>query len=1274
MKPLAALARSLAEEPRAVAVFGAPEGHDAATIGALLADSGIASWLHVCRDDGRMARFAAALGFFHPELTTLTFPAWDCLPYDRVSPNGEITSRRIDTLTRLASGAVGKPSPSMGEGLGGGDAANALRDDVARRMKHPLPDPSPSRGREQESAPVIVLTTVNALLQRVPPRRLFDGRVLTLGRGGHIPLDRLQSFFRNNGYFRTDTVREPGEFAVRGGIVDLYPAGATQPVRLDFFGDTLESLRSFDPLSQRSTGALDRFVLRPVSEVLLDDAAIERFRSRYRAAFGAVGGDDPLYESVSAGRRQSGMEHWLPFYYETLETLFDYLPDAAVSFDYQALEARAHRLDSIADFYAARRSPAGGMSGPGHNTARNTTRGTAPLYRPVPPQQMFLDEAEWRQALSGRVVVQLSPFAMPEESPHPNPPLPGLDPGITGEGVAGALPDDAFDAGARPAKNFVAERADPRVQLFEAVRDYLAEQQKSGRRAAIAAYSEGSADRLATVLRERGQGDLRRVADGNALARLPKQTVGLAILPLEEGFATDAVVLLGEQDILGDRLARAPRRRRSVDEFITEAASLAAGDLVVHAEHGIGRYEALETISVGGAPHDCLKVLYAGDDRLFVPVENIEVLSRYGSEEAGAQLDRLGGVAWQSRKARVKRRIREIAGELIRIAAERQLRPGETLAPPEGLYEEFAARFPYPETEDQLRAIEDTLGDLVAGKPMDRLICGDVGFGKTEVALRAAFITAFAGGQVAIVVPTTLLARQHYRTFSERFAGLPVRIGQLSRLVAPKDSRQVKADLAEGKIEIVIGTHALLARDVRFAHLALVIVDEEQHFGVAQKERLKQLKADVHVLTLTATPIPRTLQLALSGVREMSIIATPPIDRLAVRTFVTPFDPVVVREAILRERDRGGQIFYVAPRIADLDEVREELRRMAPEIRVATAHGRMPAVELETVMTAFDERAYDLLLSTNIIESGLDIPTANTLIVHRADMFGLAQLYQLRGRIGRSKLRAYCYLTLPEKKQLAPTALRRLEVMQTLDTLGAGFQLASHDLDIRGAGNLLGGEQSGHIREVGLELYQHMLEEAVAAAKTPSGPNGGTGDDNVAAEEWSPQITVGMPVLIPEAYVADLGVRLGLYRRIAQLAGRREREAFAAELIDRFGPLPAEVENLLQIIAIKGWCREAGIERVEAGPKGAVITLRANRFANPEGLVELIQKHAGTLRLRPDQRLVYLRNWEDQQTRLRGVAGLMQALVKLARAGQPETGPAAMPKPTPELVKAAGRR
>jgi len=1187
MTALTDLATALRERPRHVALYGAPEGYDALAIGTLLKAGVSHRWLHVCRDDGRMARFAAALAFFHPDLEALTFPAWDCLPYDRISPNSEIVSRRIDTLTRLATG--------KGDG-----------------------------------APLVVLTTVNALVQRVPPRRLFDGRVLTLRPGGRIGLDRLQSFFRNNGYIRTDTVRESGEFAVRGGIVDLFPAGAAEPIRFDFFGETLETVRSFDPLTQRSTGRLDEVVLRPVGEVLLDDEAVRRFRSRYREQFGATGTDDPLYESVSAGRRYVGMEHWLPLYYEHLETIFDYLPQAGISLDHQAEEVRGHRLEAIADSYAARCN------------VTPVARAGAPIYRPMRPDQLYLDSRDWQAGMYGRPVVQHSPLAVDSRN------------------------GEVFDAGARPARNFAPERADPKIVLFEAVRDYLDSERKSGRKIAVAAFTEGSADRLATVLRERGLSDLRCIADGPGLEALPASAVGLAVLPLEQGFATGDLILLGEQDILGDRLARRARRRRNLDQFITEATALTPGDLVVHVDHGIGRYAALETIDVAGAPHDCVRVLYAGDDKLYVPVENIEVLSRFGSEDAGVQLDRLGGVAWQSRKARVKQRIRDIAGELIRVAAQRQLRPGEILPPAEGIYEEFAARFPYPETDDQLNAIADTLADMASGKPMDRLICGDVGFGKTEVALRAAFIAAMAGSQVAVVVPTTLLSRQHFRTFTERFVGLPIRTAQLSRLVPARQAREIKKELSEGRIEIVIGTHALLAKDVRFSHLGLLIVDEEQHFGVAQKERLKQLKADVHVLTMTATPIPRTLQLALSGVREMSIIATPPIDRLAVRTFVMPYDPVTIREAMMRERDRGGQIFYVVPRIADLDDVREQLREIAPEIKYGVAHGRMAASELEDVMTAFDERAFDLLLSTNIIESGLDIPSANTLIVHRSDMFGLAQLYQLRGRIGRSKIRAYAYLTLPEKKKLAPTALRRLEVMQTLDTLGAGFQLASHDLDIRGAGNLLGAEQSGHIREVGIELYQHMLEEAVAAAR-------GDGGEETAREEWSPQITLGTPVLIPETYVPDLGVRLGLYRRIAALADRGEIDGFAAELIDRFGPLPSEVENLLEIIAIKRACREAGIEKLEAGPKGAVISLRDNRFANPAGLVDLIQRNAGTLKLRPDQKIVYLRNWDDAKTRLAGVGRLAQALAKIARSATLETA-SPLPRPMPSLATSRAAR
>jgi len=1175
--------------PGRIAIAGAPEGHDAFVLGELAMRS-LGTLLHVCRDDGRMARTAAALAFFQPRLEVIALPAWDCLPYDRVSPNAEIMSRRIDALTRLAG-------------------------------------PPPAGVRR------IVLTTVNAALQRVPPRALFRDRVLKLGRGGRIPLDRLISFLDRNGYGRTDTVREAGEFAVRGGILDLFPSGAPAPLRLDFFGDTLEGLRSFDPLTQRSTGTVESVVLKPVNEVLLDDAAIQRFRTRYREQFGTVADDDPLYEAISAGRRYIGMEHWLPLYYETLESIFDYLPDAALMLDHQAEDVRHERIATIADFYETRRE------------AMRAGRGSAaPVYRPVRPEQAFLDEKEWGRALVRRRVGQFSPFTAPEGTTL------------------------TVDAGARPGPNFAEARANPQVNLFDAVRDHFASEAQAGRRVLIAAYSAGSADRLRTVLHEHGVADLRSAASWSEFQTAPGGSVGIAVLAIEHGYVFDDTALLTEQDILGDRLARPPKQRTNFDQFIAEVAALQPGDLVVHAEHGIGRYDGLVTLEVAGAPHDCLRVIYAGDDKLFVPVENIEVLSRFGSEGADVQLDRLGGVGWQSRKARVKQRIKDIAQQLIAVAAERQLKQGEAMPPPEGVYEEFAARFPYPETEDQQKAILDTLSDMASGRPMDRLICGDVGFGKTEVALRAAFIAAMSGAQVAVVVPTTLLARQHYRTFKERFAGLPVRVAQLSRLVGARDAAAIKKDLAEGRIEIIVGTHALLAKSLKFHHLGLLVIDEEQHFGVAQKERLKQLKSNVHVLTLTATPIPRTLQLALAGVREMSVIATPPVDRLAVRTFVMPEDPVVLREAILREHHRGGQIFYVAPRISDLDEVRGELRNMVPEIKVAVAHGKMASRELEDVMGAFDEGGYQLLLSTNIIESGLDIPTANTLIVHRADMFGLSQLYQLRGRIGRSKLRAYAYLTLPAGKTLTPTAQRRLEVMQTLDQLGAGFTLASHDMDIRGAGNLLGEEQSGHIREVGVELYQHMLEEAVAASRS------GADQTGAAREEWTPQITIGTPVLIPETYVADLSVRLGLYRRIAALVDRREIDAFAAELVDRFGPLPVEVDNLLEIIAIKRLCRDAGVEKVEVGPKGAVLAFHGNRFANPAGLVTFLQEQAGTAKLRPDQRVVIIRNWEDTRERVGGIKALLRRLAEIAAA---PPAAAALAAPSGALAKrtsSTGRR
>ncbi|HEX9836473.1 MAG TPA: transcription-repair coupling factor, partial [Alphaproteobacteria bacterium] len=1025
--------RELLARPGRVTLSGVPEGYDALVLAEIAA--GGAEVLHVARDDARLARLADALAFFAPTLEVLRFPAWDCLPYDRVSPNPAIASQRAATLSRLA----GAPPAAGGAGR-------------------------------------IVVTTVNALIQRVPERASFAGAAFTARKGEALDRELLTGFLARNGYSRAETVREPGEFALRGGIVDLYPPASEEAVRLDLFGDHVERIRAFDPATQRSTHDLAAIALGPVSEVFLDESSVARFRAGYRELFGAAG-DDPLYAAISEGRKAIGMEHWLPLFHARLETLFDYLPGAAVTLDHQAEEARDARLETVADYYDARRSFLEARSAKSDESA-------AP-YRPVPPHMLYLDATEWDNRLAARAVGELSPFSAP----------------VASEGEARTV-----DLGGRRMEPFAAPpsgAAEAPSNVFDAARDFLARQRRPGRSLAVAAYSAGSRDRLAKLLAEHGVAGLTPVADWAEAAALPEAAVALVVLGIERGFSTPGLVIVAEPDILGERLSRGARRRRRAEDVIADASDLAPGDLVVHIDHGVGRYEGLETISVSGAPHDCLRLTYDGGDRLFVPVENIEVLSRYGSGEAAAALDKLGGHAWQARKARLKRRLRDMAEALIKVAALRLVKPAPAIAPPAGLFDEFCARFPYNETEDQVQAIDDVMTDLGAGRPMDRLICGDVGFGKTEVALRAAYATVLAGGQVAVVVPTTLLARQHFATFTERFAGLRVRIAQLSRLVAARTAAEVKAGLADGSIDIVIGTHALLGASIRFDNLALLVVDEEQHFGVKHKEKLKELRSDVHVLTLTATPIPRTLQLALSGVREMSIIATPPVDRLAVRTFVLPYDPVIVREAIMRERYRGGQVFYVCPRIEDLPEVTERIRTLVPEASLAVAHGRMAPSQLEDVMSRFYARERDILVSTQIIESGLDIPTVNTMIVHRADMFGLAQLYQLRGRIGRSKLRAYAYLTLPPKRPLTAAAERRLGVLQTLDTLGAGFTLASHDLDIRGAGNLLGEEQSGHIREVGIELYQHLLEEAVAAAR------GGAGE---AAEGWTPQINIGIPV------------------------------------------------------------------------------------------------------------------------------------------------------------------
>ncbi|GAA0289637.1 transcription-repair coupling factor [Rhodovulum strictum] len=1131
---------------------GAPEGFDARLLARELEKTG-QPVIHIARDDRRLAAMRAALAFFAPEAVVLDFPAWDCLPYDRVSPNPDVEAARMATLAALAQGLPG---------------------------------------------PFILLTTLSAATQRVPARAVLREASFAAQVGTRVDEAGLRAFLVRMGFTQAPTVMEPGDYAVRGGIVDIYPPGEAGPVRLDLFGDVLDGARRFDPATQRTTEKLKRIELAPVCEVILDEAAITRFRQNYRIEFGAAGTDDPLYEAVSAGRKHAGMEHWLPFFHERLETLFDYLPGASVWLDDQVTPARLARWEGIADQYDTRREAMG-------QKGRIDS-----VYKPCAPGLLYLDDAAWGAALAGHRVVQMNPL-----------------PQGTGPGV--------IDAGGRIGRNFAPERKLEQVSLFSALRDHVQNRRREGA-VVVASYSEGARERLKGLLEDEGVSDARLAADIRDVTE--PRGLYLTVWALEHGFEGPGLTVVSEQDVLGERLIRAPKKRRKAENFLTEAQALSPGDLVVHVEHGLGRYKGLETITAAGAPHECLALEYAGGDRLYLPVENIELLSRYGHEEG--LLDKLGGGAWQAKKAKLKQRIREIADKLIRVAAERHLRHAPILEADHHLWEAFSARFPYQETDDQLAAIADVMTDMASGTPMDRLICGDVGFGKTEVAMRAAFVAAMSGVQVAVIAPTTLLARQHAKAFAERFRGFPLEVRQLSRFVSATEAAATRAGLAEGAVDIVIGTHALLAKGIRFSNLGLLVIDEEQHFGVNHKERLKQLRSDIHVLTLTATPIPRTLQMSLTGVRDLSIIATPPVDRLSIRTYVSEFDTVTVREALLREHYRGGQSFFVVPRIADLPEMEAFLRDHVPEVSVVVAHGQMAAGELDDRMNAFYDGKYDVLLATTIVESGLDIPTANTMIVHRADMFGLAQLYQIRGRVGRSKTRAYAYLTTKPRAPLTPQAQKRLRVLGSLDTLGAGFTLASQDLDIRGAGNLIGEEQSGHVREVGFELYQSMLEEAIARIK--SGELEGLSE---IESDWSPQLNLGVPVLIPDEYVPDLDVRLGLYRRLSGLTTKVELEGFAAELIDRFGKLPKEVNTLLLIVRIKALCKRAGIARLDAGPKGATVQFHNDKFANPAGLVEFIQAQAGQARVK-DNKIVLRHDWTRDSERIKGAFAIARDLAE----------------------------
>ncbi|MCB2082338.1 MAG: DEAD/DEAH box helicase, partial [Rickettsiales bacterium] len=836
-----------------------PDGAQASALAALHPEH--ACILFICRDEQRMAILEQAIPFFAPGCEVVTFPAWDCLPYDRISPNPTVVDRRLMALGRLHS---------LGQG----------------------------------GKPCIVLTTVNAVQQRVLPREMVASSVLAVKSGDKMKRETLTHYLVENGYAPASTVSEAGDFATRGSLLDIFPTGAEAPYRLDFFGDELESIRTFDPVTQVTTGNTSQFILRPASEVLLTHTTISHFKTQYHALFGAVLKEDPLYEAVTSGRRYPGVEHWQPLFYTHMETLFDYLPqDVYVVTDHLTDEARQERQAQVQEYYQSRADD-------------HALEGSRPEYKPVPMEQLYLSEREWVQCLSQHDAVHFSAY----------------------------LPEEGAKSAYRHSINYAAESQSQKISVFDYLKNTLDRQQAN----VIACVSEGSRARMQRMLEEHAISC--RMVDTINHTRADA-LVWLAVLPLEHGFVSEHLRCITEQDLLGEKIARTTQKRKANQQFFAEMDTLAEGELVVHKEHGIGRFEGLKILEVAGEKHDCLLLVYAGEDKLYVPVENSDLITRYGAADEMVELDKLGGLAWQKRKAKLKKRIQISAAELLKIAAARRLRKATAFEVHTPLYHEFCARFPYPETDDQLQSIEDVENDLAASSAMDRLVCGDVGFGKTEVALRAAFLAAQPRhdgemrGQVAVITPTTLLCRQHYETFRKRCTSMPYTIRQLSRLVGAKETRETREMMEAGQVDILIGTHALLSRQTQFKHLVLLIVDEEQHFGVAQKEKLKKLRAETHVLTLTATPIPRTLQMALTGIRDLSIIATPPIDRLAVRTYVMPYDPVITREAILREHYRGGSTFYVCPRIMDLGEVEKRLRKLVPEVKIAVAHGQLPPEE-----------------------------------------------------------------------------------------------------------------------------------------------------------------------------------------------------------------------------------------------------------------------------------------------------------------------------------------
>lgn len=1092
--------------------------------------------MFVSNDDNKLELIAKQLAVFNPTKKILILPGWDCMPYDKVSPNISNINQRIHVLNEIL-----------------------------------------------QIEECIVLTSVAAIIQYLPPKKIIQQYSKTLKVNDEIKREEFLIFLTQINFRRVEVASEPGDFAVRGDIIDIV-SDCKKGWRIDFFGKTIERIREYDLITQISDKRLNEVSILPSSEVILNAETIHNFCKNYYKEFGASFLDNPLYQSIEEGRKYQGFEHYLPLFYNyELESIFEYFKPDQVIFNNGFEQAFNDKLDLINNHYLKRKE------------LQSTSFKDEIIYPPIHMERLWITRERFLQAIAAFKQVFCHQYNIDNSS--------------------------AIELDIKRIDNFDLQSQNREISAFNLLKEF---RDKEKRRIIIACNSEGSSQRIKNIL-ENHDFHWYQLNSFAEYKNASLKNYSVIIMPIEHGYYTKDFAIVSEQDLLGEKIVRT-KSSKNLDELITELNNIQIGEYIVHQQHGIGIFSGLENIMVNGIDHDCLKLIYADNDILYLPVENLELLTRYGSSEDHVRLDKLGGISWKNRKAKLKEKLKEIAGELIKTAAIRASREGENLSPISGAYEEFAARFPYMETDDQANAINDVEQDLSSGIPMDRLICGDVGYGKTEIAMRAAFIALNPENnikqQVAVIVPTTLLARQHFHSFTKRFHGFSTKIRQLSRLVSAKETKEVKEGLKNGNVDIVVGTHAILAKDIEFKNLGLLIIDEEHRFGVLQKERLKKLQEHVHILTLSATPIPRTLQMSLTGVKDLSIIATPPVDRQVVKTYIMGYDSIVIREAILREYYRGGQIFFVCPRISDIDEIYPKLRELVPEVKIVSAHGQMSPTDLENIINDFYNKKFDLLLSTTIIESGIDIPQANTIFIHRSDKLGLAALYQLRGRVGRSNIKAFAYFLLPNKT-LSKTATARLEVMQTLDTLGAGFTVASHDMDIRGFGNLVGDEQSGHIREVGLELYQQMLQEAISTLKNKKM------DEDFDSDEYSPQINLGVPVLLSEDYIADLNLRLSIYRKLANFKSIEEVDHFSVEMIDRFGTYPKEVENLLTVIKLKIKAKEVNIEKIDIGAKAIVVGFRNNKSINPEQLIDMISKNQLFMKLRPDNKILISKSFND---------------------------------------------